>query len=86
MSHIRTLSSKNLVKVLPKLKFQNDKSHVACQKGKQVKHCFNINLFYQLKETLELIYMDLFGTSRKNYYASILIDNFLNTHFFSCIK
>jgi len=81
MNHLNKLISRDLVIGLPKLKFERDHIFEACQKGKQVKSSFKIKNVVSSLKPLELLHMDLFGTSRTmslggNYYALVIVDDF----------
>jgi len=58
------LFQKKLVNGLPKLKFEKDRTYEACQKGKHAKNSFKWKTFISTIRPLELIHMDLFGSSR----------------------
>ena len=75
MKHLNKLISKDLVIVLPKLKFEKDRLCDACQKGKQVFKSKNI---VSTTQHLQLLHMDLFGPFRTmsfggNYYALVIV-------------
>ena len=50
IQHFNLLNRKQLVEVLPKLKFENDKVCEAFQKGKQTKISFKPKMLFQLKD------------------------------------
>ena len=84
MNHLNKLISKDLVIGLPKLKFDRDHICEACQKGKQVKSSFKTKNVVSSLTPFELLHMDLFGPSRTmslggNYYALVIVDDFLGT-------
>ena len=81
MDLIGKLSNKNLVLGLPKLKYTKDKIWYACQKGKQVKTCFESKNVLSTLKPLELLHMDLIGPSRTkryrgNYYVVVVMDDY----------
>ena len=53
----------DLVRVLPILKFDNDSLCVACEQGKQYCQVHPIVLDSKIIEPLELLYINLYGTS-----------------------
>jgi len=78
MHHLNKLISKDLLIGLPKLKFEKDHLCEACQKGKQIKHSFKLKNVVSTSKPLELLHMDLFGSSRTmslggNYYALVVV-------------
>jgi len=81
MQHLTRIASKELVIGLPKLKFEKDKVCEACQKGKQTKTSFKQKQFVSTTRPLEMLQIDLFGTSRTmsiggNYYGIVIVDDF----------
>ena len=72
------LNRKQLIKDLPKLKFEKEIVCEACQKGKQTKVSFKPKNYVSTKRPLELLYMDLFGPSWTmslggNFYALVVV-------------
>ncbi|GKE44087.1 retrovirus-related pol polyprotein from transposon TNT 1-94 [Tanacetum coccineum] len=65
---IQSLSSKELVRNLPKLKFENHFSDV-CNIGKQVHSSHKAKNMVSTTKCLELLYMDLFGPSAVQSYG-----------------
>jgi len=63
MQHFNQLNRKQLVKGLPKLKFEKDRVCEACQKGKQTKISFKSKNVASTKRPLEMLHTDLFGPS-----------------------
>jgi len=63
MHHQNKLVSENLVDSLSKLKFKNYRIFEACQKVKQVKNSFKHKIFVSTTKPLQLLHMDLFGSS-----------------------
>ena len=81
MQQLNKLISKELVIGLPKIKFEKDKLCDACQKGKQVKSSFHSKNVISTSKPLELLHMDLFGSSRTksfggNYYVLVIVDDY----------
>ncbi|CAN1753150.1 Retrovirus-related Pol polyprotein from transposon TNT 1-94 [Linum perenne] len=75
------LSSKNLVRGLPKISSIKDFFCDACAKGKQTRTSFKAKSIISTTEPLELIHMDLFGpanigTLGGKYYCFVLVDDF----------
>ena len=54
----------DLVKKLPKIKFEKDKICDACQLGKQTRISFKSINMLNTYRPLQLLHMDLFGPSR----------------------
>jgi len=65
MNHRNKLVFKELVRGLPKLKFEKDGLCNACQKGKQTRASFKSKNVISTSRALELLHLDLFGSSRK---------------------
>ena len=61
MKLITQISSKELVKGIPHIKFVKDNVCNACQLGKQIKGSFEPKNQISTSRPLQLIYMDLFG-------------------------
>jgi len=81
MKQLNKLISKDLVIGLPKIKFEKDKICAAYQKGKQVRSSFHSKNILSTSKPLELLHMDLFGSSRiksygGNYYALVIVDDY----------
>ena len=64
MDLISQLNKDKLVRGLLKINFQKDKVCEACQMGKQIKNSFKNKNFISTTRPLELLHMDLFGSSR----------------------
>jgi len=81
MHHLNRIASKDLVVGLRKLKFERDKLCEACQKGKQTKSTFKPLNVISTSKPLELLHIDLFGSSRTislggNYYGLVIVDDY----------
>ena len=79
--HLNHLVKKDLVIGLPKLNLEKNKLCEACQKGKQVKNCFQSKNVVSTSKPLELLHIDLFGPSKTmgfggNYYVLVIIDDY----------
>ncbi|KAK2974627.1 hypothetical protein RJ640_029739 [Escallonia rubra] len=61
MEHLKDISSKELVKGLPKIKFEKNKVCDACQMGKQKKVSHKPKKMVSTSRPLQLLHMDLFG-------------------------
>ncbi|KAK2985795.1 hypothetical protein RJ640_023866 [Escallonia rubra] len=61
MEHLKDISSKELVRGLPKIKFEKDKVCDACQMGKQKKVSHKPKKMVSTSRPLQLLHMDLFG-------------------------
>ncbi|KAK2979169.1 hypothetical protein RJ640_007469 [Escallonia rubra] len=61
MEHLKDISSKELVRGLPKIKFEKDKVCDACQMGKQKKVSHKLKKMVSTSRPLQLLHMDLFG-------------------------
>ncbi|KAK2966326.1 hypothetical protein RJ640_016866 [Escallonia rubra] len=61
MEHLKDISSKELVRGLPKIKFEKDKVCDACQMGKQKKVSHEPKKMVSTSRPLQLLHMDLFG-------------------------
>ncbi|KAL8102962.1 hypothetical protein AgCh_027481 [Apium graveolens] len=81
MDLLRRISSHDLVRGLPKLKFKKVEPCSACQLGKQVKTSFIAKNRVSTTDPLQLLHLDLFGPERyvslggKNY-AFVIIDDY----------
>ena len=74
-------SKKDLVKGLPKLKYKNNQICKACQLGKQVKSSFKPKNAITSSRPLEILHMDLFGSSRTaslggKIYGLVIVDDY----------
>jgi hypothetical protein len=81
MRLIQNLSSKDLVRNLPKLKYDQHFCD-ACKVGKQVHSSHKAKNFVSTSRCLELLHMDLFGPSAihsygGNLYTLVIIDDYL---------
>ncbi|XP_045791896.1 uncharacterized protein LOC123886637 [Trifolium pratense] len=81
MKTISKLSQLDLVRGLPKIKFDKDKIWEACVKGKQVKSSFYSKDFISTKKPLELLHIDLFGPVNTTslggkQYGFVIVDDF----------
>ncbi|GJS23466.1 ribonuclease H-like domain-containing protein [Tanacetum coccineum] len=79
--NLNKLVKGNLVRGLPSKIFQNDHTCVACQKGKQHKASCKAKSISSISQTLQLLYMDLFGpTSVRSLnhkaYCLVITDDF----------
>ncbi|GJV93310.1 ribonuclease H-like domain-containing protein [Tanacetum coccineum] len=61
LGHINFKTMNKLVKGLPSNIFENDRSCVACQKGKQHKASYKTKLVNSISKPLHMLHMDLFG-------------------------
>ena len=74
------LSRKDLVRGLPKLKYENNQIYKACQLRKQVRSSFKSKNAITSSRPLEIFHMDLFGLSKttslggKIYGLVIVVD------------
>ncbi|GKA38569.1 retrovirus-related pol polyprotein from transposon TNT 1-94 [Tanacetum coccineum] len=80
MRLIQSLSSKELVRNLPKLKFENHFCD-ACNIGKQVHTSHKAKNMVSTTKCLELLHMDLFGPSAVqsyggNFYTLVIVDDY----------
>ena len=78
---LNDLCKHELVIGLPKLEFTKDKPYDACQKEKKYKSLFKLKNVVSTSRPLELIHMDLFGTTRVEsfdgmHYAYVLVDDY----------
>ena len=81
MKHLNKLISKDLAIGFPKLRFEKDRLCDACQKRKQVRVPFKSKNIVSITQPLQLLLMDLFGTSRTmsfdgNYYTLVIVDDY----------
>ncbi|GJW54636.1 retrovirus-related pol polyprotein from transposon TNT 1-94 [Tanacetum coccineum] len=80
MRLIQSLSSKELVRNLPKLNFEKSFCD-ACNVGKQVHESHNAKNMVSTSKCLELLHMDLFGPSavqsyEGNFYTLVIVDDY----------
>ncbi|GJU36593.1 retrovirus-related pol polyprotein from transposon TNT 1-94 [Tanacetum coccineum] len=80
MRLIQSLSSKELVRNLPKLKFEKHFCD-ACNVGKQVHESHKAKNMVSTSKCLELLHMDLFGPSAVqsyggNFYTLVIVDDY----------
>ena len=81
MDLLRKISSHDLVRGLPKLKYKKTEPCSACQLGKQVKTSFTAKNKVSTTVPLQLLHLDLFGPERyvslggKNY-AFVIVDDY----------
>ncbi|KAL8156686.1 hypothetical protein AgCh_001692 [Apium graveolens] len=81
MDLLRKISSHDLVRGLPKLKYKKIEPCSACQLGKQVKTSFTAKNKVSTSVPLQLLHLDLFGPERyvslggKNY-AFVIVDDY----------
>ena len=64
MDQISKLIRKNLVRGLPKIKFDKDKLCDACQQGKHHRTSFTPKNVVSTSRPLELLHLDLFGPTQ----------------------
>ena len=81
MDLISKLSRKYLVRGLPKLKYENNQVCKACQLGKQVSSSFKSKNAIASSRPLEILRMDLFGSSRTmslggKAYGLVIMDDY----------
>ena len=81
MDLIQKLSSNELVRGLPKSKFNKDRICDACQFGKQVKSSFKSKNLVSTSRPLELIHLDLFGPNdiasiQGKFYVFVIVDDY----------
>ncbi|GKC42294.1 hypothetical protein Tco_1060016, partial [Tanacetum coccineum] len=80
MSLIQSLASKELVRNLPKLKFDQH-FYDACKIGKQAHASHKAKNIFSTTKCLELLHMDIFGPSvvlsyRGNRYTLVIVDDY----------
>ncbi|GJU03319.1 retrovirus-related pol polyprotein from transposon TNT 1-94 [Tanacetum coccineum] len=80
MRLIQSLSSKELVRNLPKLNFEK-RFYDACNIGKQVHESHKAKNIVSTSKCLELLHMDLFGSSAvqsygDNFYTLVIVDDY----------
>ncbi len=81
MKTISKISQLDLVRGLPKIKFDKDKVCEACVRGKQVKSSFHLKDFISTKKPLELLHIDLFGPVNTTslggkQYGFVIVDDY----------
>lgn len=81
MKTLSKLSKLDLVRGLPKIKYEKDKSCEACIQGKHVKSSFKPINMISTKRPLELLHMDLFGPTKHaslsgKRYGFVIIDDY----------
>lgn len=81
MELINKLVTKNLVKGLPKLKYEKTGICNACQLGKQSRNSFTSKNQVSTSLPLQLLHLDLFGPERyaslgNNHYVFVIVDDF----------
>ena len=81
MDLMSKLVRKDLVRGLPKIKFEITKLCDACQFGKQTRNFFKTKNVVTTTRPLELIHMDLFGPTRtsslgRKKYGFIIVDDY----------
>jgi transposase InsO family protein len=81
MDLLNNLSSKELVRGLPKVKYEKNRLCDACQFGKQTKTSFKPKQIISTSKPLELVHLDLFGPMRTTSlggkrYAFVIVDDF----------
>nr|GEU61166.1 retrovirus-related Pol polyprotein from transposon TNT 1-94 [Tanacetum cinerariifolium] len=84
MHLIQSLASKELVKHLPKLKFDQHFCD-ACKIGKQAHVSFRAKNIVSTTRCLELLHMDLFGpfvirSYKGNRYTLVIVDDYSSSH------
>ena len=81
MDTLESLCKDDLVRGLPKLKFVKDKVYEACQMEKQTKSSFKSKNMKTSSKPLDLIHMDLFGSTRVaslngNHHTLVMVDDY----------
>ncbi|KAH9779804.1 Integrase catalytic domain-containing protein [Citrus sinensis] len=81
MDLISKIVKNDLVKGLPKINFQKDRTCEACQFGKQIKTSFKSKNHVSTSKPLQLLHIDLFGPSRYaslsgKFYACVIVDDY----------
>lgn len=81
MRRISRINKLNLVRGLPKLKFNSDALCEACQKGKFSKPAFKSKNVASTSRPLELLHIDLFGPVKTasiigNKYGLVIVDDY----------
>ncbi|KAL4562224.1 hypothetical protein LXL04_034422 [Taraxacum kok-saghyz] len=75
------IANDQLVRGIPKMKFEKDKLCAACEKGKKTKAYFKSKMCFSISEPLHLLHMDLVGPvptrSRSGKkYTLVIVDEF----------
>ena len=81
MDLLNKISSQNLVRGLPKLKYKKVEPCTPCQLGKQVRTSFKAKNQVSSTNPLQLLHLDLFGPERYvslggKKYAFVIVDDF----------
>ena len=81
MELLKEVSKRELVRGLPKIKFEKDKICDACQFGKQTKTSFKPKKCVSTSKPLELLHLDLFGPSQitslgGKRYCFVIVDDY----------
>ena len=81
MDLMSKLIIKDLVRGLPKVRFETNKLCDACQLGKQTRNSFRLKNIVSTSRPLELIHMNLFEPTRttslgEKKYGLVIIDNY----------
>ena len=81
MSIISKLSQHELVRGLPKIKFEKDKECEACIQGKHTKSSFHSKNIVSTQKPLELLHIDLFGPTKVaslggKRYGFVIVDDY----------
>ncbi|KAL3744665.1 hypothetical protein ACJRO7_013866 [Eucalyptus globulus] len=81
MKQLAKISSKQLVRGLPKLPYQKIDSCTPCILGKQVRNSFKPINYVSTNHVLQLLHMDLFGPTRTQSiggkkYCLVIVDNY----------
>ncbi|KAH9728331.1 Integrase catalytic domain-containing protein [Citrus sinensis] len=81
MDLISKIVKNDLVKGLPKINFQKDRTCEACQFRKQIKTSFKSKNHVSTSKPLQLLHIDLFGPSRYaslsgKFYAFVIVDDY----------
>ncbi|GKA45682.1 retrovirus-related pol polyprotein from transposon TNT 1-94, partial [Tanacetum coccineum] len=75
MRLIQSLASKELVRNLPKLKFDQHFCD-ACKIGKQAHASHKAKNIVSTTKCLELLHMDLYGVTKENRYTLVIVDDY----------
>ena len=81
MSSLKKLMKNDLVRGLKDVKFEKDKLCSVCQAGKQVANTHATKAFMSTTRVLELLHMDLFGSTTYkslggNLYCLVIVDDY----------
>ena len=90
MRLIQSLTSKDLVRNLPRIRFDNHFCD-ACKIGKQVHATHKAKNLVSTTRCLELLHMDLFGPSAVrsyggNYYTLVIVDDYSRFTWVKCLR